>query len=89
MSMSESERTTGPCPALDCQWVIDHLQAFLHDELGEEQANAFRHHIDACDDCMEQADIESTISHLLHRCYPPAHVSETLRAKVGALGVTL
>ena len=27
MSMSESERTTGPCPALDCQWVIDHLQA--------------------------------------------------------------
>ncbi|PZP18386.1 MAG: hypothetical protein DI600_09585, partial [Cutibacterium granulosum] len=48
--MSESERTTGPCPALDCQWVIDHLQPFLHDELGEEQANAFRHHIDACDD---------------------------------------
>ena len=33
MSMSESERTTGPYPALDCQWVIDHLQAFLHDEL--------------------------------------------------------
>ena len=34
-----------------CYWVIDHLQEFLHGEMSEHDADAFRRHIAACEKC--------------------------------------
>ena len=38
-----------------CYWVIDHLQEFLHGEMSEHDADAFRRHIAACESCMDEA----------------------------------
>ena len=38
-----------------CYWVIDHLQEFLHGEMSEHDADAFRRHIAACENCMDEA----------------------------------
>ena len=40
-----------------CYWVIDHLQEFLHGEMSEHDADAFRRHIAACESCMDEADM--------------------------------
>ena len=42
-----------------CYWVIDHLQEFLHGEMSEHDADAFRRHIAACENCMDEADTVS------------------------------
>jgi len=51
-----------------CYWVIDHLQEFLHGEMSEHDADAFRRHIAACENCMDEADMEAAVSRALKRC---------------------
>ena len=51
-----------------CYWVIDHLQEFLHGEMSEHDADAFRRHIAACESCMDEADMEAAVSRALKRC---------------------
>gem|GEM_PF-157168 len=67
-----------------CYWVIDHLQEFLHGEMSEHDADAFRRHIAACENCMDEADMEAAVSRALKRCNrtvaAPYAVAESSRA---------
>ncbi|WP_130865577.1 zf-HC2 domain-containing protein [Acidipropionibacterium timonense] len=65
-----------------CDWVLEHLQAFLHGELDEVEADEFRHHIQACDACMDETDLEAAISRALGRCRHEEQASASLRMRI-------
>ncbi len=83
MSDDESQR----CAEDACDWALDHLQAFLHGELDEDQADAFRRHIAACESCLDEADLEAAVSRALQRCNRSVHASSTLRMKIVRLRI--
>lgn len=83
MSDDESPR----CAEDACDWALDHLQAFLHGELDEEQADAFRRHIAACESCLDEADLEAAVSRALQRCNRSVRASSTLRMKIVRLHI--
>ncbi|ALN15860.1 MAG: zf-HC2 domain-containing protein [Acidipropionibacterium acidipropionici] len=75
------------CAEKACGWALDHLQEFLHGELSDEAADAFRHHLTACESCMDEADMEAAVSRALRRCQQPVHASIELRMRI--VGLTL
>ncbi len=70
------------CPEAACDWALEHLQAFLHGELDEEKADAFRRHIAACESCLDEADLEAAVSRALQRCNRSARANSSLRLKI-------
>lgn len=77
-----------PCgPEEACDWAMDHLQAFLHGELTEDQADAFRRHLAACESCLDEADLEAAVSRALQRCNMAVKASSTLRMRIVHLHV--
>lgn len=71
-----------PCAEQACGWALDHLQEFLHGELSTEEADAFRRHLNACESCMDEADMEAAVSRALKRCQHPVHASAELRMRI-------
>jgi len=57
-----------------CYWVIDHLQEFLHGEMSEHDADAFRRHIAACESCMDEADMEAAVFELSNGATAPSQL---------------
>ena len=61
----------------ECLQALDALHAFLHGELPESDADHVRHHLHACERCMESFEIESVITEMIRRSQPatvsPAH----------------
>lgn len=51
----------------ECIKALANVHAFLHDELAELDADEIRHHLHACERCMENFDIEHTITAMLKR----------------------
>ena len=64
-----------------CCWVINHLQEFLHGEMSEHGADAFRRHIAACESCMDEADMEAAVSRALKRCNRTVAAPMQLRSR--------
>lgn len=75
------------CAERACGWALDHIQEFLHGELTEEQADAFRNHLNACESCMDEADMEAAVSRALKRCQHPVHASAELRVRIVRLSI--
>ena len=71
-----------------CYWVIDHLQEFLHGEMSEHDADAFRPHIAACENCMDEADMEAAVSRALKRCNRTVAAPMQLRSRLVQMHVT-
>ncbi|WCC81098.1 zf-HC2 domain-containing protein [Cutibacterium equinum] len=71
-----------------CWWVIDHLQDFLHGEMSESDADAFRRHITACESCMDEADMEAAVSRALKRCQRNVAAPVQLRSSVVQMHVS-
>ncbi|MSS45398.1 mycothiol system anti-sigma-R factor [Cutibacterium sp. WCA-380-WT-3A] len=65
-----------------CCWVIDHLQEFLHGEMSQDDADAFRRHIAACESCMDEADMEAAVSRALKRCNRTVAAPLQLRSRL-------
>lgn len=65
-----------------CAWVLERIQAFLHGELGEADAQAFREHLMACEDCMDETDLEQAVARAVRRCCPPTTASAQLRMRI-------
>lgn len=72
-----------------CSRALGQVQAFLHGELSESEADEIRHHLDACERCMDDFDVEQAIGHLLRRCHPPATASSQLRMRIVQMRVEL
>ena len=61
------------------------LHAFLHGELPESDADHVRHHLHACERCMESFEIESVITEMIRRSQPATVAPAALRDKLMAL----
>ncbi|WP_094764720.1 mycothiol system anti-sigma-R factor [Luteococcus japonicus] len=72
-----------------CTEALGHVQVFLHGELTECDADLVRHHLDACEKCLENYDIEQTIATLIKRCNPPQAASTQLRMRIISMSLTL
>ena len=70
----------------DCQAVLEHLYAFLDEELGEDECVRIQAHLEACPECFNNADFERAVKDLVHRkCREtslPAGLADRLRAKL-------
>jgi len=70
-----------------CILAMRSVHAFLHGELAESEADEIRHHLLACEKCMDSFDAEEFISGLLRRCYGPTTAPPTLRVRVSQLTI--
>ncbi len=66
----------------DCVRALEAVHAFLHNELAESDADLIRLHLHACEQCMENFDIESTITEMIRRSQPVPSVPDTLVARI-------
>lgn len=69
----------------DCVRALEAVHAFLHHELDEADADLIRIHLHACERCMENFDIESTISEMIQRSQPLQPAPATLAARITLL----
>lgn len=66
----------------ECVVALKAVHAFLHDELGEAEADMIRHHLHACERCMENFEIEQTITEMIRRSQRGPEAPATLRASL-------
>ena len=69
----------------ECLQALDALHAFLHGELPESDADHVRHHLHACERCMESFESESVITEMIRRSQPATVAPAALRDKLMAL----
>lgn len=66
----------------DCVRALESVHAFLHHELAESDADLIRLHLHACEKCMENFDIEATITEMIQRSQPKVAAPAGLAARV-------
>lgn len=71
-----------------CAQALEVVHAFLRGELPEADADQVRHHLHACERCMESFEIEAVITHMIRRSLPSFSAPEALRARLTALCLT-
>lgn len=72
----------------ECVQALARVHAFLHNELFEADADVIRVHLHACERCMENFEIESTINEMIVRSQPRQHASERLATRISAMRTT-
>ncbi len=72
----------------ECVQALARVHAFLHSELVEADADAIRMHLHACERCMENFEIESTITEMIVRSQPVAPAPMALAARIQTMRVT-
>ncbi|ACQ79526.1 anti-sigma factor [Beutenbergia cavernae DSM 12333] len=64
-----------------CTEALEKLETFLDSEMGELDADRLRTHLEACEPCLEAADLEQRLRNLVRRaCHEQA--PDGLRARV-------
>lgn len=66
----------------ECVQALENLHSFLRHELCEMDADAIRHHLHACERCMDNFNIEEAITVMLKRCCSGAKAPDRLRASI-------
>ena len=69
----------------ECVRALEVVHAFLHGELPETEADRVRHHLHACERCMESFEIESVITDMIRRSQAATAAPAALRDKLMAL----
>lgn len=69
----------------ECVDALRRVQEFLHDEMTDEDADAIRHHLHACERCMQDFDIEHMISEMVRRCQPAPKAPASLRVSITSI----
>lgn len=71
----------------ECVRALEAVHAFLHQELAEADADEIRHHLHACERCMENFEIESTITEMIQRSAPGSRAPIGLAARITKLSI--
>lgn len=66
----------------ECVRALESVHAFLHHELSEADADVIRHHLHACERCLESFEIESTITEMIRRSQSPSPAPVALAARI-------
>ena len=72
----------------ECVEALRRVHAFLHQELLDADADLIRLHLHACERCMENFEIESTITEMIQRSQPEAKAPTTLLARIQTTRIT-
>lgn len=72
----------------ECVAALQRVHEFLHGELLEADEDTIRFHLHACERCMENYEIESTITEMIERSQPVAQAPATLAARITQLRIT-
>ena len=73
----------------ECVEALRRVHAFLHQELLDADADLIRLHLHACERCMENFEIESTITEMIHRSQPVVQKApSSLLARVRSVRVS-
>lgn len=70
-----------------CTEALARVQAFLHNELPGTQADLIRAHLEACEKCLEDFDVEATIARLLKRSCQGPEAPSGLRVRIMSMRV--
>lgn len=73
---------------VECGEVFQQVHAFLHRELSEAEMDAIRAHLDGCEGCLENYDVEQAITALVRRCNPAQPASQSLRMRITRMSMT-
>lgn len=65
-----------------CMQAKEQLNSFLDKELAEPDADVVRQHLQACEPCMDDFEVQLAIRDLLRRCCCSQRAPETLRMRV-------
>ncbi|MCC2593080.1 zf-HC2 domain-containing protein [Tessaracoccus sp. OS52] len=71
----------------ECVRALQSVHAFLHNELGEADADLIRHHLHACERCMENFEIETTITEMIQRSQRPSQAPANLSARISSISL--
>lgn len=71
----------------ECVRALESVHAFLHNELLEADADMIRHHLHACERCMENFEIESTITEMIQRSHATTRAPAGLGARISSLSI--
>lgn len=66
----------------ECVRALASVQEFLHDEMTDVDADAIRHHLHACERCLDNFDIEHAISAMLKRSCGAGSAPTSLRVSI-------
>lgn len=69
-------------PDPECSAILAHLGEFLDGECVEVDADSIRAHLEACDRCVEDADIALALKALVKRCCGAEHAPQGLRSRI-------
>lgn len=69
-------------PDSACHTILERVHEFLDQELDEDSCDAIRAHLEACEDCMDDYDIESAVKQLVSRCCREQHAPPQLRVTI-------
>lgn len=71
----------------ECVRALESVHAFLHGELPDGDADLIRMHLHACERCMENFEIESTITEMIQRSHRVAAAPSSLRTRITRIQV--
>lgn len=70
-----------------CTEALQRVHAFLNNELPATEADLIRAHLDACEKCFDDFDVEATITRLLQRSCQSPCAPESLKVRILGLRV--
>ena len=65
-----------------CEQVLERMYEFLDHEIDTATGDAIRHHLAACEPCMDQFDVELAVRTLVRRCCGGEVAPSQLRSKI-------
>lgn len=68
----------------DCSDVLAQVYQFHDHALSEDEADAIREHLMACEPCLDRYDVEHALRILIRRCCTAERAPDTLRVRVRA-----
>ena len=72
----------------ECVAALSQVHSFLRNELLEHDADLIRLHLHACERCMENFEIETTITEMIVRSQPVQQAPAALAARIQTMRLT-
>ena len=77
-----SEETGAGAGKDECAQALEQMYAFLDNELDTASTDEIRHHLAACEPCLDAFDVEQAVKALVRRCCGGDVAPSDLRSKV-------
>ncbi len=82
--MSEDAAEVPPALSAEshCSLILARVHEFLDHELDEGSCDAIRAHLDACEDCLDDYDVQQALKQLVNRCCRTTQAPQQLRMTI-------